>query len=97
MLLLSTCSADITNGRFILVCKQLDHTVANPFPDTEKKANNETIDPYSFYVKYANLPFWAWVGIILLLIILTCILYKLSRKRDQRVHEGEITHDSNHL
>ena len=95
LLLLSTCSADITNGRFILVCKQLDHRVANPFPDTERKSNGETIDPYSFYVKYANLPFWAWVGIIVLLIILTYILYRLSRRRDQRRFKGETAHDEN--
>lgn len=93
MLLLSTCSADITNGRFILVCKILDHAVGNPFPDTEEKRTGTGIDSYTLYQKYGTLPFWAWVGIIILLIILTFILYKLSRRRDKRVRKGEKAHD----
>lgn len=87
ILLLSTCSADITNGRFILVCKLLDHAVGNPFPETEETRTGTGIDSYMLYQKYGTLPFWAWVGIIILLIILTFILYRLSRRRDRRVTE----------
>lgn len=85
ILLLSTCSADITNGRFILVCKVLDHAVGNPFPETEEKRVGTGIDSYTLYQKYGTLPFWVWVGIIILLIIFTFILYKLSRRRDKRI------------
>lgn len=87
ILLLSTCSADITNGRFILVCKVLDHTVGNPFPEAEEKRVGTGIDSYTLYQKYGTLPFWVWVGIILLLIVLTYILYRLSRRRDRRLAE----------
>lgn len=93
ILLLSTCSADITNGRFILVCKILDHAVGNPFPETEERRTGTGIDSYTLYQKYGTLPFWAWVGIIILLIILTFILYRLSRRRDKRIYKGEKAHD----
>lgn len=93
ILLLSTCSADITNGRFILVCKILDHAVGNPFPETEERRTGTGIDSYTLYQQYGTLPFWAWVGIIILLIILTFILYRLSRRRDKRIYKGEKAHD----
>lgn len=93
ILLLSTCSADITNGRFILVCKILDHIVGNPFPETEERRTGTGIDSYTLYQKYGTLPFWAWVAIIILLIILTFILYRLSRRRDKRLREGEMAND----
>lgn len=93
LILLSTCSADITNGRFLLVCKLLDHPVDNPYPETEMKRTGDNIDPYNLYQQYGTLPFWIWLGIILLLIILTFILYRLSRRKDKRVRKGENAHD----
>lgn len=94
ILLLSTCSADITNGRFILVCKLLDHAVDDPFPKSDTKKRTGTgIDSYTLYQKYGTLPFWAWVGIIILLILLTFVLYRLSRRRDRKQYQGEMAHD----
>lgn len=81
----STCNLNETNGRYIVVAKLLDHTVENPFPDTElKKKNNERIDTFTLFNRYGALPIYVWIAIVLVLILLTYILYKLSRRRDQR-------------
>ena len=97
----STCNLTETNGRYIVVAKLLDHTVPNPWPDTElsKHTNHERIDTFTLFNKYGALPLYIWFGILLLLILLTFILYKLSRRRDrkvwQRKHpaEGEDAYD----
>lgn len=82
----STCNLNETNGRYIVIAKLLDHTVENPYKETElKKENNEHIDTFTLFNRYGALPLYVWFGILLLLILLTYILYKLSRRRDRRI------------
>jgi len=88
----STCNLKETNGRYIVVAKLLDHTVANPFPKSEIKPRNPgSIDAYSLFNQYGALPIYIWLGIIFLLILLTYILYKLSRRRDRKITEKKAT------
>ncbi len=90
IVLLSTCSADITNGRFVLVGKILDHPVENPYPKTEmQKKDNGTIDAYSIMNTFGKLPVWEWILILVLLIILVLILYLLSRRKGEKAHGKE--------
>lgn len=87
LIVFSTCNLKETNGRYIVVAKLLDHTVANPYEETElkKKDNGERIDTFTLFNEYGALPLWVWFAILILLIILTFILYKLSRRRDRRI------------
>ena len=92
LLVFSTCNLKETNGRYIVVAKLLDHTVANPFPKSEIKPRNPgSIDAYSLFNQYGALPIYIWLGIIFLLILLTYILYKLSRRRDRKITEKKAT------
>ena len=92
LLVFSTCNLKETNGRYIVVAKLLDHTVANPFPKSEIKPRKAgSIDAYSLFNRYGALPIYIWIGIIFLLILLTYILYKLSRRRDRKITEKKAT------
>ena len=89
LLTFSTCNLEETNGRYIVVAKLLDHTVENPYPDTELSKHNDNggVDTYTLFNRYGALPIWVWIACIFLLIILTYILYKLSRRRDRKLAE----------
>lgn len=86
ILTFSTCNLEETNGRYIVIAKLLDHIVPNPYEETElKKENNERIDTFTLFNRYGALPLYVWCAILILLIILTFILYRLSRRRDRRI------------
>ena len=87
LIVFSTCNLTETNGRYIVVAKLLDHTVPNPYEETELKIRNNSdhIDTFTLFNRYGALPLWIWIAIIILLIIVTYILYKLSRRRDRRI------------
>ncbi len=87
IVLMSTCSADITNGRFVLVGKLLDNEVANPFPEEEDESKTARLDVFSSLEKVLKLPFWQWILILIILIILIYLLYRAERKRLQRKKE----------
>ena len=91
LVLLSTCSADITNGRFILVAKMLDHPVENPFPD-EEHTIVEGIDTDKIVYYIGKWSLQTWIIFLLLLILLILMLYLLSRRRARR-KQGEKAHD----
>ena len=87
LLVFSTCNLNETNGRYIVIAKLLDHAVENPFPETELKIRNsdEHIDTFTLFNRYGALPLWIWLAILILLIIVTFILYRLSRRRDRKI------------
>lgn len=83
IVLMSTCSADITNGRFVLVGKLLDNEVSNPFPK-EKTEPDYRVDIFSTLEKVLKLPIWLWILILVAAIILIGLLYKAERERLRR-------------
>lgn len=94
IVLLSTCSADITNGRFILVAKILDHSVENPFPETEHKISYG-IDTAKVAARIGRWSVQTWILILVLLIILVLMLYLLSTYLYKKKLEGENAYDQN--
>lgn len=86
IVILSTCSADITNGRFVLVGKVLDQPIANPFPE-EIRETDARIDFVNTLTLIVKLPLWQWLLILATLILILWALYRLSRRNDKRRYE----------
>ena len=84
IVLMSTCSADITNGRFVLCAKILDHEVENPFPEEEDTRTFAGIDLGSVLDTMLKLPLWQWIMILIGAIILTGLLYFAEKQRLKR-------------
>ena len=84
IVLMSTCSADITNGRFVLVGKILDNEVPNPFPEEEKEQRILGIDVGKVLDTMLKLPLWQWIIILIVLILLIGLLYFSERDRLRR-------------
>ena len=95
LILLSTCSADITNGRFILVAKVLDNPVENPFPDDTLNKVNRGIDTNKIAVMLGRWSATTWILILILLIILLIILYLISNYLYKKKQERENAYDQN--
>lgn len=93
IILMSTCSADITNGRFILVAKVLDHPVENPFPDEEHTVSG--IDTAKITARIGKWSVWTWIAVLIALIILVLLLWLYSTYRYKKKLEGENAHDQN--
>ena len=90
IVLMSTCSADITNGRFVLVGKILDNEVPNPFPEEEKEQRILGIDVGKVLDTMLKLPLWQWIIILILLIILLGLLYYAERYRLKKKKERKL-------
>lgn len=80
IVLMSTCSADITNGRFVLVGKILDYEVPNPFPEEETEPRYR-VDLFSALEKVLKLPIWQWILVLVAAILLVSLLYYAEKKR----------------
>lgn len=78
LVLLSTCSADITNGRFILVAKILDHPVENPYPDTTPHTVRQGIDTVKITARIGKYSVQVWITVLLILIVLVLLAYMAS-------------------
>lgn len=90
IVLMSTCSADITNGRFVLVGKILDHEVPNPFPE-EEEATPPLLDHLlSFMNRLLGLPLWGWILILVAVIFLLGLLYHAERQRLRKKQERKL-------
>ena len=90
IVLMSTCSADITNGRFVLVGKILDHEVPNPFPEEEKEQRVLGIDVGKVLDTMMKLKLWQWILLLILLIILIGLLYYAERYRLKKKRERKL-------
>ena len=90
IVLMSTCSADITNGRFVLCGKILDNEVPNPFPEEEKEQRILGIDVGKVLDTMLKLPLWQWILLLILLIILLGLLYYAERYRLKKKKEWKL-------
>lgn len=84
IVLLSTCSADITNGRLVLCGKLLDHEVPDPFPKEEGRRNVLGIDLTSVFDMVIGMSVVQWLVVLSVLLLVLCVLYYAERRRLQR-------------
>lgn len=97
IVVMSTCSTDMTNGRSLLVGKILDEPVSDPFPEEEKNTGTG-IDVYRLTQWLEKLPKWAWILILLIFILLIYLFSRLlgnrrSKKCKGALSEEEIEHE----
>ena len=90
IVLMSTCSADITNGRFVLCGKILDYEVLNPFPEEEKEQRILGIDVGKVLDTILKLPLWQWILLLIVLILLIGLLYYAERYRLKKKKERKL-------
>jgi sortase B len=86
LVLLSTCSASTTNGRDILAARITDELYEDPFETTEPDKEASAIDSLSG--RWAQLPPWAKLAIIILPPLLILFLIIQKRKRQKRSNMG---------
>ena len=90
IVLMSTCSADITNGRFVLCGKILDYEVPNPFPEEEKEQKVLGIDVGKVLDTILKLPLWQWILLLIALFLLIGLLYYAERYRLKKKKERKL-------
>ena len=86
IILLSTCSEDITNGRLVLAGKLLNRTVRDPF-EKKTEISDRRIDVFDWFNRFLNLPIWEWIIIQIVLIMLVYLLWRMEHKRYKRTRE----------
>lgn len=79
IVLLSTCSSDLTNGRHILVARLSDKTFKNGFENN--KNYGDGTDKFSLLDLIKDMPLWFWVFIVLTILVLLTLLDRRQRKK----------------
>lgn len=70
LILLSTCTSDITNGRHILVGYITDEVYENPFDDDDKDKKKWSLWDFLSSLHLDQVPLWIWFMILLSLLII---------------------------
>lgn len=82
ILILSTCSSDITNGRHILLGYLTEECYADPYyVEKAPKPVHEGIGKSAAWNEFAKLPLWLSMLLLLALLIIVYIVFELSSKR----------------
>lgn len=87
LVLLSTCTSDITNGRHILVGRILDETVKDPYKREEEEAQVWTprgIDAVSLYESLREKPVILWAVLLLAALFLVAVVTNIWRRKRRK-------------
>lgn len=77
IVLLSTCSSDMTNGRSVLVGYLTDQVYANDFVEEQKEKEIRSIDRFIDWSKRGGIPLW--ILMLLLLVVLIIIRFVVGK------------------
>lgn len=80
LVLLSTCTSDVTNGRHILVGRLTEDVKENPFAEEEQERQLTGIDAHSLWSSFGRLPLWQKTILILVILALLLVLADVVRK-----------------
>lgn len=88
---LSTCTEDITNGRFMLIGKLVD----KPFPEPKKDTRRFGLGLGNQTGFWALLPLWKWMLLffILLLLLIYVVSLWIDRRRARRYGDWEMVEE----
>lgn len=82
IVLLSTCTSDITNGRHILAGKLLQEVPDNPFQDEEVEIQEEQTTTLITYL--SNLPIWTKIAAAMAILTLGVVSVNIVRRYRER-------------
>lgn len=80
LVLLSTCTSDVTNGRHVLVGRLTEDVQEDSFAKEEQDRQLTGIDTQSLWSSFCRLPVWQRTILILMILILLLILVGVSLK-----------------
>lgn len=84
IVLMNTCSEDVTNGRMLLAAKLTDEVMDNPFPEEETSRTGPGADLYSFFQQWEQVPFLVWALLLLAILLVILWIYdSVTHKRKQ--------------
>lgn len=81
LVLLSTCTSDVTNGRHILVGRLTESVQEDPFAVEEQDEQLTGIDAHSLWSSFCRLPIWQRIILIFVMVMLLLILVNMGLKR----------------
>lgn len=86
IVLLSTCTEDITNGRHVLVAKLLDAVPANPYeePQSEPTEQPFRVDNNTLPQRAMQIPAFMWVLLFLILLLFILAVYSAFLRAARR-------------
>jgi len=86
ILLLSTCSSDMTNGRSVLVGYISDRTYVDGFITGDEKREHVTLDKLVNWEEISLVPLWIWLFLLLIILIIIRFVFdeKSRKKRRER-------------
>jgi sortase B len=91
IVVMSTCSTDITNARLLLIGKILDEPVPDPTPEKQKNTGTG-LDMSRLDIVFRHWPGWVWVLILFFLCLLVYSFLRLlgARRKKRGQTEEEI-------
>ena len=82
IILLSTCSNGMTNGRNILVGYLTEQVYENEFVVEEAEKEIKTLDQTNGWKEFEKIPLWIWMLLLLIFLILVRIVFdRISKKK----------------
>lgn len=78
IVLLSTCSSDLTNGRHVLAARLSDKTFDDPFADDRA---GDGVDKFSLWNLIKDMPLWGWLLLFIFLLLLLTLIDRRRRKK----------------
>jgi len=90
VIILSTCTAESTNGRHVLVGRISNEIYTNAFEHSADSGNkNHIFNRFNVLEVLMQIPVWIWILLILLVIFsIYFIVSKRKKKRDNKEYEG---------
>lgn len=102
IVILYTCSADVTNGRMILVGKITDTVEDDPYAvEEEQSTGGVGADIYSFFEQWSDVPMLVWTLAILILLLLILwignMITRRMRRRAQKKGQGKAADENSDM
>ena len=90
IIILSTCTAESTNGRHVLVGRISNEIYTNAFEHSADSGNkNHIFNRFNVFEVLMQIPVWIWILLILPVIFsIYFIVSKRKKKRDNKEYEG---------
>lgn len=97
IVLLSTCTSDITNGRQILVGRITDTTYSDTLGDRKTDSLQGRIDSQSWKAFMRDIPVWLWllIGVLLVLFVMAVFINRRKKYYNRKKMKNEKGEDAN--